>query len=378
MRKILFITGTRADFGKLKPLMRAVEACSEFRCMIFVTGMHTLRLYGETRHEVELAGFKDIHVFHNQFTNESMDHVLANTIAGLSRYIHENTPDLIVVHGDRVETLASAIVGALNNILVAHVEGGERSGTVDELIRHAVSKLSHAHFVANREAAERLVQMGESPETVFEIGSPDIDVMRSDALPSLESALHYYGVPFVDFGILLFHPVTTELEALAQQTDQLLSAIERSSLSWIVIYPNNDSGSKTILDAYNARLAGDPRFRIFPSIRFEYFLVLLRHARVLLGNSSAGIREAPIYGIPSINVGSRQRLRYTGSEVVNVPFEEGAILDAIESVSKGEHGEHGTCGGYFGEGDSANRFLNAVRSTSFWQIPCQKHFRDIL
>jgi UDP-N-acetylglucosamine 2-epimerase (hydrolysing) len=378
MRKILFVTGTRADFGKLKPLMRSVDASPELRCMIFVTGMHTLRLYGETRREVERAGFKEIHVFHNQFTNETMDHVLANTIAGLSRYIHENIPDLIVVHGDRVETLASAIVGALNNILVAHVEGGERSGTVDELIRHAVSKLSHAHFVANREALERLVQMGESPETIFEIGSPDVDVMKSDSLPSLEAALNYYQVPFKDYGILLFHPVTTELDELSRQTDQLLSAIERSNLSWIVVYPNNDAGSQTILDAYKSRFTGKSQFRVFPSIRFEYFLVLLRHARLLLGNSSAGIREAPIYGVPSINVGSRQTLRYSGSEVVNVPFEENLIHEAIERcVAKPRHHSE-TNWAYFGDGDSATRFMHAIQSDAFWQIPCQKHFRDLL
>ena len=149
MKRILFLTGTRADFGKLRPLIQQVDAHPNFEAVVFVTGMHTLELYGYTVLEVRNAGFRNLHVHMNQFPNEPMDLVLANTISGLSRFVHEETPDLIVVHGDRVEALAGAVVGALRNILVAHVEGGELSGTVDDLIRHAVSKLSHLHCVAN-------------------------------------------------------------------------------------------------------------------------------------------------------------------------------------------------------------------------------------
>ena len=153
IRKILFLTGTRADFGKLKPLMQIVEASSQFDLHVFVTGMHTLSRYGFTQEEVRKAGFKRIITYNNQVLREPMDLILANTINGLSRYVHETRPDMIIVHGDRVETLAGVIIGAISNILVAHIEGGERSGTIDEVIRHAVSKLSHLHFVANDAAA---------------------------------------------------------------------------------------------------------------------------------------------------------------------------------------------------------------------------------
>ena len=148
-RKIVFLTGTRADFGKLKPLMDKIEKSEIFDCHIFITGMHTLKKYGNTYQEVMKCNYKNTLVYENQKSSNEQDVILANTIYGFSEYIKNLQPDMIIVHGDRVEALGGAIVGSLNNILVSHIEGGEISGTVDELIRHAVSKLSHIHFVAN-------------------------------------------------------------------------------------------------------------------------------------------------------------------------------------------------------------------------------------
>ena len=214
MRKsILFITGTRADFGKLKPLIARVEAAEAFDYRIFATGMHMLSRYGATLSEIARSGFQNIYPYLNQdpFGSSGMDLALANTIQGLGHYVREYSADLIIVHGDRIEALAGATVGALQNILVAHIEGGEVSGTVDELLRHAISKLSHLHFVANQEARTRLMQMGEQPDTVFVIGSPDIDVMLSDSLPSLDEVKSHYDIPFDDYCIFMYHPVTSEL-----------------------------------------------------------------------------------------------------------------------------------------------------------------------
>ncbi|MPY01274.1 MULTISPECIES: UDP-N-acetylglucosamine 2-epimerase, partial [unclassified Salinivibrio] len=162
MKKILFLTGTRADFGKLKSLIGKVESHPHFEAYVFITGMHMMAKYGMTAREVEKAGFKNLYTYINQNSYDSMDITLAKTIQGLSDYVAETSPDMIVVHGDRVEAMAGAIVGALNNILVAHVEGGEVSGTIDELIRHSVSKMSHIHFVSNQMAKSRLIQLGET------------------------------------------------------------------------------------------------------------------------------------------------------------------------------------------------------------------------
>ncbi|HTZ10879.1 MAG TPA: UDP-N-acetylglucosamine 2-epimerase, partial [Candidatus Margulisiibacteriota bacterium] len=290
-KRILFLTGTRADFGKLKPLMLAVENSSNFECLVFVTGMHLLSKYGLTVEEVQNAKFKNIYTYVNQMHGEPMELILANTINGLSRYVHEYRPDLIVVHGDRVEALAGAIIGALSNILVAHIEGGEISGTVDEIMRHAVSKLSHVHFVANEVSANRLIQLGEARESIYIIGSPEIDIMLSNKLPKIKKVKQRYGISFARYGIVLFHPVTTEVVQQRKYAQELVAALISSKQNFVVIYPNNDLGSDEIFDAYGA-LKDRPGFKILPSMRFEYFLSLLKHTRIIVGNSSVGMREA--------------------------------------------------------------------------------------
>jgi UDP-N-acetylglucosamine 2-epimerase (hydrolysing) len=373
-KRILFLTATRADFGKLQSLIQHVEEDPELESYIFATGMHTLARYGSTYHEIEKAGFGNLFLHFNQMENTSgdMDIVLANTIYGLGHYVREIRVDMIVVHGDRVETLAGAIVGALNNILVAHVEGGERSGTVDELLRHAVTKLAQIHFVANEESRNRVIQLGEAPESVFIIGSPDIDIMLSDDLPSLAIAREWYDIPFDEYGIFCYHPVTTERDELPANIANVVEALEAADLNFVVIYPNNDAGSDVIMRSIR-RLSGNPRFRLLPSARFRYFLTLLKHAKVMVGNSSAGVREAPVYGVPAVNIGTRQQDRFDGTSVINVSENREEILGVLRNIPE----RTAPCM-HFGTGDSGRRFVERLRGPEVWTIPVQKRFRDIL
>ena len=370
-RRILFLTGTRADFGKLKPLMRRVADDPRFDYDIFVTGMHMLARYGSTVNEIRKSGLKNLHTFINQdgSVTSQMDMVLAQTVQGLGYYIRESAPDLIVVHGDRVEALAGAIVGALNNVLVAHIEGGELSGTVDELIRHAVSKLCHLHFVANDHARRRLEQMGESTEAIFVIGSPDIDVMLSPDLPALDEILERYQIPFRHYCIAIYHPVTTEQHLLEMHAEAFVQGLLDSERNFVVIAPNNDQGSDTVR-LRMGRLEASPRCRMIPSMRFEHFLGLLRCADGIAGNSSAGIREAPVYGVPTINVGTRQKNRFQCASIRNVPEEASAVTSALGSLERHDPSWH------FGRGDSAERFMQSLSAPSFWGTPRQKQFRD--
>jgi UDP-N-acetylglucosamine 2-epimerase (hydrolysing) len=381
-RKILFLTGTRADFGKLKPLIQSVDAAEAFEVAIFITGMHTLSRYGYTLDEVYRAlpehrlrdGTRSVYVYHNQVVGEPMERVLASTIEGLSRYLTEFRPDIIVVHGDRVEALAGAIVGALRNILVAHVEGGEVSGTVDELIRHAVTKMSHIHFVANEEASRRLLQLGERPETIHIIGSPDIDLMISSSLPDIGEVKRYYDIPFADYGVIIFHPVTTDLADTERSAQAIADAVLESGREHVVIYPNNDEGCELIFNAWK-RLEGNKRIKLLPSMRVEYFLVMLRNARYLLGNSSAGIRECPVFGVPAINVSTRQTGRANSPCIVNVEGDPEQIL-ATMNGSWNNLEQHAPDLA-FGAGNSAQLFLEAMGKDSFWQVSTQKLFNDI-
>lgn len=372
-RRLLFVTGTRADFGKLKPLIRAVAADPDLDYSIFVTGMHLLARYGLTVNEVLKEGMGPIHVFTNQDEGSQYrpDLILANTIQGLSPHVRETAPDLIVVHGDRVEALAGAIVGALTGTLTAHVEGGELSGAVDELLRHAVSKLSHLHFVANGEARRRLIQLGERPESVFAIGSPDIDVMLSDTLPTLPETLRHYDIPFAEYLVLIYHPVSGEPGGVGRAAAEVVAATKESGRNFVVVLPNNDPGAEEVLVAL-AAFDGDARFRVIPSMRFEYFLTLLKHAGAIVGNSSAGIREAPVYGVPTVNVGSRQRQRFTFPSIADVPAERAEILAALRNLPPSAPRSL-----HFGRGDSAAAFADCLRRPEVWETPHQKEFCDL-
>ena len=351
--------------------MRKIESDSRYELHVFVTGMHMLAKYGYTCAEVENSKLPNIFKYINQNSNDQMDNVLAKTIAGLSDYCHEIRPDLLVIHGDRVEALAGAAVGTLNNILVGHVEGGEVSGTVDEQIRHAVSKLSHIHFVANDKARDRLMQLGEPRSSIFIIGSPDVDVMNSADLPSLAEARLRYQMNYENFGIVLFHPVTSETRDLRRQTRVMVDDLISSGLNYIVIYPNNDHGTDVILDEYD-RLRDLPQFRLYPSIRFEHFLTLMKNALFMVGNSSAGVREAPHLGIPAINIGTRQRNRVVHAGVINVEAQPGRVAEAIVAAK----GMTVAPAALFGDGQSADLFHKIVGDAAFWSRSTQKYFVD--
>lgn len=375
MKKILFLTGTRADYGKIKSLMTKVHEHEQFQLYIFVTGMHLLSRYGSTWREIEKDGFKNVFHFNNQTKNTSMDIALSNTIAGLSAYLEELEPDLIVVHGDRLEALAGAIVGAFNNILVAHIEGGEVSGTIDESIRHAITKFAHLHLVSNDESKKRIIQMGENAESVFVIGSPDIDIMYSEHLPTLEEVRVRYEIPFSNYAILMYHPVTTEVQKVERHVSELIKALKQSRKNYIVVYPNNDLGSDIIIEAYQ-ELEEDTRFKIYPSIRFEYFLTLLKYADFIIGNSSAGVRESVVYGTPAIDIGNRQYGRYklaTQKSIQHANEHNVEIIEAIQAVKR----TFDIADVYFGKGDSAESFINILVRHEIWATPLQKSFTDL-
>jgi UDP-N-acetylglucosamine 2-epimerase (hydrolysing) len=372
LKKIVFVTGTRADFGKLKSLMKVIQSDSNFELHIFVTGMHMLAKYGYTCEEVEKANFPNIHKFINQNVSDGMDHILAKSILGLSDYVREIGPDMIIVHGDRVEALAGATVGALNNVLTGHIEGGEVSGTIDELIRHAVTKLSHAHFVANSEAQKRLLQLGERVETTHVIGSPDVDVMNSDSLPSLAEVKQRYEINYDNYAVVIFHPVTTELEDLKDHIQVLVEALIQSNKHYVVIYPNNDNGSEIIFHAFD-RIIDHANFRVFPSMRFEHFLQLLKNADFMIGNSSAGVREAPHFGVPTINLGSRQNNRVSLPSIINCDFDLSSLLKTISSIVNNKHAQTTI----FGDGNSAEKFYEILKKNEFWNLPKQKFFVDL-
>ena len=376
MKKIVFLTGTRADFGKIRSIILSLIDTKKFKVDVFVTGMHLLHRYGYTIEEIKKVGIGRLFKFSNQNTNyESevrMDEILSKTIKGFSKYVKKNKPDLIMLHGDRLEALAGAIVGAYNNILIGHIEGGEVSGTIDNSIRHAVSKLSHLHFVSNNAHKRRLIQLGEAKKNIFVIGSPDIDIMISKELPSIHKVKRIYKIKFDNYSILIFHPVTTEISKLKKQSKILFNTLKKSKNNYIIIYPNNDLGSNIIISEL-LKLKNEKRFKILKTMRLTYFLTLLKNTEFIIGNSSAGVREAPFYGVHSVNIGSRQQNRFNNQAIKNVKFNQKEILKAIKTSLKKKRFKPDN---HFGDGNSCKKFVRIVMGKNIWKTRIQKNFVD--
>ena len=370
-KSLLFVTGTRADFGKLEPLALAARDAGH-QVAFFVTGMHMLDRYGLTKIEVHRTEGVTVYEFLNQRSGDPQDMVLAKTVLGFSDFLAEHRPDLVVVHGDRVEALACALVCATNYIRCAHIEGGEVSGTIDELFRHCNTKLAYAHFVSSEAAKRRVMALGEPEEAIEVIGSPELDFHSQPSGVTLDEVRKRYAIPFDSYGICTFHPVTSEAEDMGRQAYDLFGALELSGRHFVVILPNNDPGAEAILEVI-ATLPPD-RFRAIPSMRFAHFSELMKHAACIVGNSSAGVREAPFLGIPSLDVGSRQRNRGASASVRSCEAADGA---GIEAFLISEWGRRHPCDEGFGEGGAAGRFVQVLADPAFWERSLQKEFRDI-
>ena len=216
--------------------------------------------------------------------------------------------------------------------------------------------------------------MGEFPNAIYQIGSPDIDIMLSNKLPSLQTVKKYYEIMFKEYSIAIFHPVVTEFDQIEKQANNFVKALVESGENYLVIYPNNDKGSEYIFKEYE-KFSGNNKIRYLPSLRFEYFLVLLKNAKFIIGNSSVGVREASYYGIPSINLGSRQNKRVENEDIINCDFSEKEILKSIKKALKIKRRKVKKL---FGKGDSDKKFIKILNSKGFWDTSKQKLFQDII
>lgn len=371
--KIVFVTGTRADFGKLKPLISKIDVMpNQFSVSIVVTGMHLLDQFGFTAKEVQKV-FPGKEVFlEGQRYQEEMTLGFARFTQNFTGYLEECRPDLVVVHGDRFDALAASIVANSLMVPVAHIEGGEVSGTIDEAIRHSVSKFSHIHFVANEEAGKRVRRLGEDPNKIFVVGSPETDVLLGDDVPSLSEVKEKYDIAFDQYSILCFHPVVNEIEKLGAQLDEIEKFVREVDENLIWIYPNNDKGSLYIIERIK-ELRQLKKIKVFESLRFEYYVSLLRNANFVLGNTSSGVREAPVLGVPCINVGSRQNGRVDSQLVLDTEIDFSAMMSSLKKVRV-----MNVSGGHtnFGSGSVADKIVKVLNDINIGKVEIQKVFHE--
>lgn len=370
-QSLLFVTGTRADFGKLEPLAVAARDAG-FAVSFFVTGMHMMARYGRTKLEVQRLQDVAVHEFLNQRPGDPQDMVLAKTVIGFSDFVTETRPDLIITHGDRVEALACTLVAATNYIRSGHVEGGEVSGTIDEIFRHCNTKLASAHFVSSDAAARRVMALGEPSASVHVIGSPELDFHSKPSGVTMADVRARYGIGFDDYGICVFHPVTSEQATMGAQARALYGALEASGRNFVLIAPNNDPGSDDIFAVINA-LPKD-RFRLIPSMRFAHFSELMKNAACMVGNSSAGVREAPFLGVPSLDIGTRQHNR---ADAPSICFADAGEADKIAAFLAEDWGKTYPRHEGFGSGSAAERFVAVLKDQAFWGRGLQKEFQDL-
>lgn len=336
-RKILFVTERRADYSRLKPIMRAVRESKKLELQLLVTGAHLLKGFGSTINTIREDGFKINAVLKTFLENDedsgaSMVKAMGKALVGMPDIFKKLKPDIIFSGFDIGANFAAAITGMHMNIHVSHIQGGEVSGTIDEVIRHGMTKFAHIHFPATAESAKRIIKLGESSNRVFNVGSPSIDTIKTMKYLPKKKIFSNYGLDInKKLIILIQHPVTTEVGQAISQINHSIKAIQdinqKHDTQAIAIYSNNDAGGKRIINQLK-----QSEIKVLPHILYEDFLNLLKYAGVLVGNSSSGIHEAPSFGLPVVNIGSRQQLRERAKNVIDVGHNSKDIGTATEKA----------------------------------------------
>lgn len=335
MRKILYISGTRADFGLMEESLQKIHQHPHLTLGIVVTGMHLLPDYGETWQEIVKSGLNivdKVPVTLSGASSLEMSCAVGEKIIGFSRVLDREKPDLLLLLGDRGEMLAGAIAAVHLNIPIVHIHGGERSGSIDESIRHAISKFAHYHLVATESSRERLVKMGERPDMVCVTGAPGLDSITRLKVAEKDALFNRYalkaGMPLV---LVLFHPVVQQAGSLSSQVNDLLSTVLELDMQVLVLMPNSDAGGSIIKDEID-KFKSHKNLKTAVHVARNDFLSLVAYSEVLVGNSSCGIIEAASLATPVLNIGSRQNFRERNHNVVDVDANKVDIRQGLDKA----------------------------------------------
>lgn len=377
MRTIAVVTGTRAEYGYLKPLMHAIQQDKTLRLLPIITGMHLLSSFGNTSGIVqkEFPTAKKIKMTYEGDQLKHMALYLASGITSFTSFFSKNRPDILVVLGDRSESLAAALSALYLNIPIAHINGGDVSGTtIDESIRHAITKISHIHLVHTKENATRVEKMGEEKKRIFVTGALTLDTIIHTALPSKETLFTKYHLdPGKTTFLVVQHPLTTIKDRGYSHFKELLQALDTLKEQTILLYPNCDAGGKKFITLIT-NSAKKPYLHAFKNLPHEDYLGIMKSADIMIGNSSSGIIEAPSFKIPVINIGSRQQGRGRSANIIDVPPEKNKILDAIhyslhdKQFKRKVH----SCKNQFGDGSAAQRMITILKELPLNETLIQK------
>lgn len=341
MRKICVVTGTRAEYGLLCRLMRLIQDSPDTQLQVIATNMHLSPKYGNTYLYIEHDGFKidyKIPIIDENAPDNAVTTIksMAKALAGFADAYNELKPDLVVVLGDRYEILAAAEAAMIERIPIAHIHGGEvTEGAFDDAIRHSITKMSHLHFTSTEEYRKRVIQLGEQPDRVFYVGAPGVENIKMFPLMTKEEAEESVNFKLDENTILVtYHPVTLGNHTAEKDIKEFIGALEeRKDLRVIFTMPNSDTGSQAIVDAINEFVANNPdRAIAYKSLGIMRYLSVMKYAGAVVGNSSSGLLEVPSFGIPTLNIGDRQKGRMAADSVYNCETDKESILKGLDVI----------------------------------------------
>ena len=374
-RKILLVTERRADYTKLRPILKEISKSKKLDYFLIVTGSHLLTEHGKTINEIKNDGFKITSTF-SMFNKTQKDNGAEMTrsfgraVTKLSDIIEKLKPDIILTGFDIGANFAAAIIGAHMNIIVAHIEGGELSGTIDESIRHSISKFAHIHFTSNSDATNRLKKMGENSKYIFTVGNTSLDGIKTiKKIPQSELEKKYNIDLTKKFIIILQHTVTSEINSIEKNFLKTIEVIKEINIPSIVILGNSDAGSKQIV-----KLLKNSQIKGYANVPYLDYINLLQYSSALIGNSSSGIIEAPFLHIPTINIGTRQEGRLRSESVIDVEYDKNKIKNTIlniisdkkflKKIKKQKQ--------LYGSGNSSKKIVKILEELNLKNFPIQK------
>ncbi|MBF0518698.1 MAG: UDP-N-acetylglucosamine 2-epimerase (hydrolyzing) [Nitrospirae bacterium] len=388
-RKIAVVLGSRANYASIKSVLRELKNKNQVELQIYLGASALLDKYGKIEPILEADGLSVNDRFYMLIEGETPETMAMSTGLGiikLSGIFQNNRPDVVVSVGDRFETMSTAISAAYLNIHLAHTMGGEVSGTIDESIRHAVTKFAHIHFPANERAAERIRKMGENPAHIFVTGCPRIDVVKEiiDANRAGEGIEEesfwkkykgvggFFSLKREKFLLVMQHPVTTEFEANRRHISETLSALQKLQMPVIMLWPNADAGSDEIskeIRTFREKHKTDDWLHLFKNLPMDIFIRLMDLCACMVGNSSSAIREGAIVGVPAVNIGSRQSGRCRGLNIMDVDYNSGEIYGAVKTqLSNGKY----PADNLYGDGNAGVEIAKVLSETDLTNIPVQK------
>lgn len=362
--KLLFINGSRGEWGYIRPIIRRCEQAG-IDYSICATNMLLLPGYGTLVDEIKRDGFRvddEIYMSLEGSNHYTMAKSLGIFLTSFVDVLYRQRPSWIILAGDRGEQLMGSIAGAYTYTPVAHIQAGERSGNIDGTARHALGKFVHLHLAANQDAADRLLRLGEEPFRVHNVGAPQLDELNEGLISTLdELAKSYYLDASEPYLMVALHPVTEEMDHAEEQVKVLVEALNNFKMKKVWILPNNDAGSETTRRVLLQQRQSD--IQVHENLTRKDYLGMLKNCRAIVGNSSSGLLEAPTFGIPAVNIGRRQNHRVQGENVLNAAFKVQACVDAIEhAISPEFRTSLADCNNPYGDGHSAERILDILQN----------------